>query len=274
METNTILESDVLDIIFDGRNKQYGAYQLRKSYNRRLGVALAVMFSICLLAVVGKVLAGNEKKNPAMIIAGPVIDLADYKEKKQEPIHVEPPKPKELPKVEIKQFTAPKLIDKDPETPPPANDDLDNTQIGTINQDGIKSSAVLAEPVEPKGTGENIQAPKVIDDIDKERYIVQVQAQFPGGADAWRKFLERNLKQDIATDNGAPTGDYQVVISFLVDRSGNVTEVKAENDPGYGVAAEAIRVIQRSGKWIPAIQNGRNVIYRQKQSIIFRVSEQ
>ena len=76
------------------------------------------------------------------------------------------------------------------------------------------------------------------------------------------------------TDNGAPTGNYTVIVSFLVDKRGAISEVKAENDPGYGTAAEAVRVIERGPAWTPAVQNGRNVIYRQKQAITFVISEQ
>jgi len=269
MESNTILDSDVLDIIFDGRNKQYGAYQLRKSYNRRLGIALAVMFSVCLLAIVGKVLAGNDVKHKAKQPIMTEFTLDDVREK---PVVPPPPPPtQDPPKVEVIKDFPPVLVDE-PTPPLATQEEMNNAVLGSFDQHGLKGLDYVAPPVETITTGTKKE---LVHEEDYELGMpVQIQAQFPGGADAWRKFLERNLKQDIATDNGAPTGDYQVVISFLVDRSGNVTEVKAENDPGYGVAAEAIRVIQRSGKWTPAIQNGRNVIYRQRQAVIFRVTDQ
>jgi len=59
-----------------------------------------------------------------------------------------------------------------------------------------------------------------------------------------------------------------------VDKTGGISEVKAENDPGYGTKDEAVRVIKRGPNWKPAVQNGRNVIYRHKQSITFMVSEE
>ena len=74
-------------------------------------------------------------------------------------------------------------------------------------------------------------------------------------------------------ENGATSGKYTVIVSFVVDKEGTISDVQAENDPGYGTAAEAVRVIKKSNKWIPAIQNGRNVIYRQKQSIAFLVND-
>jgi len=82
------------------------------------------------------------------------------------------------------------------------------------------------------------------------------------------------LNSETAAENGAPAGRYTVTLSFIVDREGNISDIQTLNDPGYGTAAEAIKVIKKSKQWIPAIQNGRNVIYRQKQSITFVVTEE
>jgi len=108
---------------------------------------------------------------------------------------------------------------------------------------------------------------------EKVFYQVQQEAKFPGGPDAWRKYLEENLNTKILADKKAPPGNYTVVVTFLVNNEGNVSEVKALNDPGYDAAEEAVRVIANSGKWIPAAQNGKPVTYRQKQSITFRIDE-
>ncbi|MFX8523828.1 energy transducer TonB, partial [Acinetobacter baumannii] len=79
---------------------------------------------------------------------------------------------------------------------------------------------------------------------------------------AWAKYLERNLNRDLPVENGAPPGQYTVIVSFIVSKDGSISDVTAENDPGYGTKAEAIRVIAKGPKWKPAVQNGRNVIYR------------
>lgn len=273
METNNILNADVLDIIFDGRNKQYGAYQLRKNYNKRLAVAIAAMFGFTLLAIAGEALAGNDNNKP---IAPKVADGFVLVELKDKPITPPPPPPppplpQDPPKIEmIKDF--PPVIVKE-EVPPLATQaEMDSAVLGSINQHGLKNVDQVAPPVEAVSTG----APKelVHEESNDEGAIVQIQAQFPGGIAAWMKYLERNLRQDIPVDNGAPAGDYKVIVSFIVDKDGSISQVKAENDPGYGIAAEAVRVIQKSGKWTPAIQNGRNVTYRQQQPITFRASEQ
>jgi len=108
---------------------------------------------------------------------------------------------------------------------------------------------------------------------DKIITTVQIPAEFPGGKAAWQKYLERNLNRNIVVDKGGPPGKYTVVVSFIVDKSGNVSDVKAENDPGFGTKDEAVRIIVKGPKWKPAIQNGKNVIYRNKQSITFTVTE-
>ena len=102
---------------------------------------------------------------------------------------------------------------------------------------------------------------------------VQIPAEFPGGLLGWTKFLEQNLYRDVPIKNKAPVGKYTVVVSFIVDKNGFISDVQAENDPGYGTKEEAVRVIKNGPSWKAAIQNGRNVTYRHKQSITFVVSE-
>jgi len=100
---------------------------------------------------------------------------------------------------------------------------------------------------------------------------VQIPAEFPGGQSGWVRYLERTLNRDLPVENGAPFGKYTVFVSFIVDKEGNVSNVKADNNPGYGTKEEAERVISRGPKWKPAQQNGRNVLYRHFLSIDFKV---
>lgn len=275
MEANKILNADVLDIIFENRNKEYGAYELRKSYKKRLVTSIIAMAAVCLLLFVAGLLANSKKKAKTEIIVQDVSleDVKKQEEKKPEPPPPPPPK-QEPPKVEITKFTPPKIVkDEEVKEPPPEQDKLEDTKIGTINQEGIKDPNTIAPPVEEKGTGV-VEPPKPTEDYDKEFKTVQIMAKFPGGDAEWRKYLERNLNRDLPVENGAPPGNYTVVVSFLVDKDGHISEVKAENNPGYGTSDEAVRVIKKGPSWIPAVQNGRNVIYRQKQSITFQVAEE
>lgn len=276
MDVNKILTADILDIIFEGRNKEYGAYELRKTYNKRLITAVISMLAICLLVFLSTILAKvvAPKKQTQILVQD--VQLADVKQEEKKPEPPPPPPPKqEPPKVEITKFTPPKIV-KDEEVKedekPPETEELEDTKIGTINQEGEKTD-VVAPPVE-QSTGV-VEAPKAQEeDYDKEFKTVQIEAKFPGGTSAWQKYLERNLNSNTPVDNGAPPGNYTVIVSFLVDKNGNISEVQSLNDPGYGTSEEAVRVIKRGPAWTPAVQNGRNVIYRQKQSITFQVSEE
>ncbi len=275
MDINKILSADILDILFDGRNKQYGAYDLRKTYSKRITFALVGTMVICLLLVVGSIIANSTKKSKAEIFIAEV-NLENVKEeKKPEPPPPPPPPKQEPPKVEMAKFTPPKIV-KDEEVKPDEEikevEKLEDTKIGTINQEGAKDDGIVAPPVE-KGSGV-VEAPKQEEDYDKVFTVVQIAAEFPGGLPAWTKYLERNLNRDLPVENGAPPGKYTVVVSFIVSKTGDISDVTAENDPGYGTKAEAIRVITKGPKWKPAVQNGRNVIYRHKQSITFQVSEE
>lgn len=100
---------------------------------------------------------------------------------------------------------------------------------------------------------------------------VETEAAYPGGNDAWVKFLTKNLDTDIAAKNGAPAGYYSVIIKFVVSRTGELTTITSETKTGYGTEAEVIRVIEKSGKWQPALQNGRTVNAYRRQPVTFAV---
>ncbi|NCI47441.1 energy transducer TonB [Sediminibacterium soli] len=276
MDINKIATADILDILFDGRNKEYGAYQLRKTYNRRIRNALIGTFVICALLLALSIIA-NKSSGPKTEIVVQDVNLEAMKkeEKRPEPPPPPPPPKQEPPKVEITKFTPPKIV-KDEEVKPEEEikevEKLEDTKIGTINQEGVKDEGIVAPPVE-KPTGV-VEAPKVEEDYDKVFTVVQIPAEFPGGLSGWTKYLERTLNRDLPVENGAPPGKYTVIVSFIVAKDGAISDVVAENDPGYGTKGEAVRVIQKGPKWKPAVQNGRNVIYRHKQSITFMVSEE
>jgi len=86
--------------------------------------------------------------------------------------------------------------------------------------------------------------------------------------------LERNLNANIPVDNGAPVGRYSVVVQFVVDKEGNVSDIQALTNHGYGLEEEAIRVIKKAPKWEPAIQNGIKVKAYRRQVITFDVNEE
>lgn len=273
MDVNKIMNADFLDILFDGRNKEYGAYELRRSYNKRLTVAISAMLLIALLIFVGSVISKEAAKNKKAEVVVQDVQLEDVKEKQNEPPPPPPPpKMPEPPKVEVAKFTPPKIV-KDEEVKedekPPEVEKIEEAKIGTINQEGAKDEGFVAPPVESRGTGEVVAPKKVEEDYDKVFTKVENPAEFPGGPDAWRRFLERNLQYPEGAQENGTQG--VVKVQFIVDKTGAISEVTALNDPGDGLADEAVRIIKKGPKWVPAEQNGRKVIYRHIQAITFRL---
>jgi protein TonB len=101
---------------------------------------------------------------------------------------------------------------------------------------------------------------------------VDIQATFPGGEVAWRKFLERHLWAEVAVQNRAPVGIYTVWVQFMVDTNGNVSNIRALTKNGYGMEEEVIRIMKKSPQWTPASQNGKLVTAYRKQPVTFSVS--
>jgi len=272
MEANKILSADILDLVFEGRNKDYGAYELRKTYNRRITKALIITASVALIALLGSLLASAMKEKDDKKIKLNEMTIQDVKqEEKKEAIPPPPPPPKqEPPKVEMKQFTPPVIKkDEDVEKPPPPQEELKEVKIADINQEGIKDDNI-ATPVQID-EGKQIVEEKKEEDENKIFDKVEIEASFPGGDSKWRQYLERNANGQVATDNGAPEGTYTTVVQFVVDKEGNISDVKSLTNHGYGMEDEAMRVIKKGPKWSPAIQNGRQVKAYRKQPITFQV---
>ncbi len=275
MEANKILSTDILDLIFEGKNKAYGAYELRKSYNKRITTALIVTFGALLLLVGATLLASSLEDNDKAKLDVKEVVLEDIKQEEEKKVEPPPPPPKqEPPKVEMTKFTPPKIVEDEEvkkEDIPPEVEKLEDTKIDVVSQEGIKDEG-LAAPVVDEGK-QVVEAPKV-EDENKIFEKVEVEAEFPGGHSAWTRYLQRTLNANAPIDGGAPEGSFTVVVQFIVDKGGNISDVKGLTKHGFGMEEEAVRVIKRGPKWTPAIQNGRNVNAYRKQPITFVVQSQ
>jgi protein TonB len=211
------------------------------------------------------------------------LEQIQQEEKKIEPPPPPPPKPPEPPKVEMAKFTPPKVV-KDEEVKeeekPPEVEKLEDTKIGTINQEGQKDEGIVAPPVEDKGGV--VEAPKV-EDEDRVFQKVEIDAEFPGGTGAWTKYVSREIERnsdEIMEDGKSGT----VVVLFIVDKEGAVSEVRALPcgeagvpncvGPGSKLAEVAVAAIKKGPKWKPAIQNGKSVKAYRRQPVTYRIEEQ
>jgi len=105
-------------------------------------------------------------------------------------------------------------------------------------------------------------------------FVVEKGAQFPGGMEGWKMYLERNLNANVASNDRAPLGVYTVKVQFIIDKNGYVSNVKAISVPTLcpSCGGESERIISRGPRWSPAIQNGKPVIYQALQYVSFQVA--
>ncbi len=273
MEINKILSADFLDILFEGRNKEYGAYELRKNYQRRLTRSLLITAGAALLIFVVVIVSRTVGESNKSKVKVQDVTLADIKQEEQQKIEPPPPPPpkQEPPKIEIQKFTPPKIVEDEKfEEKNEVKEQEVITNVGKIDQEGIKDPEVVNPPkveVEQKV----VEAPK--EDENQVFTKVEVEAQFPGGEAKWNQFVQREVEKNIdelTEDGQAGTCEVQ----FIVDKEGNVSNVEALTLKGSVLARVATDAIKRGPKWIPAIQNGRQVKAYRRQKIRFALPDE
>lgn len=271
MNSQQLLSAEILDIIFEGRNKEYGAYELRKHYNRRMFYAISGMMLFIGLLLTGYFVSGRNTGKPNIQPITTVIDLIkDPVIEPEKPLPLPPPPPTPPQEVNSRIYTAPLIVDEVPENErPPEMDELDNAVISTENNYSDVYSDIVAPPIEAVGNG-IIEAPLVPENENKVWTKVEIESEFPGGLASWKRFLLKTLNYPEDAIEEVVSGT--VVVKFIVDQEGNVSEVEAISGPDL-LKAEAIRVIKKSGKWTAAIQNGRKVKSYKFQPLTFRLDQ-
>jgi periplasmic protein TonB len=252
MNSNKILSSDVLDILFDKRNKNYGAYILRKFYPNRVKTSLLIMLGMSALFSAFTLLP--EKKNGSEVyydsdslVVKQIIEIP--KEIEQPKAAQKTPKPEQL-------FISRIVPVKDNESTPTLNDisDLaigDHTEI--IGNPGGTDDVPF---IEITGTGDapptTVPSPAV--DMNEPVDNPDVQASYPGGNLELRRFLEKNLQAPEENSEAV-----QVKVRFLVGFDGNLESFDIVQDGGIDFNKEVIRVLKKMPKWNPGKKGGRNV---------------
>lgn len=277
MEANKVLNASLLDIIFDGRNKEYGAYELRKTYNKRLieSIIGVIIATLLVWVIVFLPKQSNEVNNQALVIKDVQLEEITAEKKIESPPPPPPPKSPDPPKVEMAKFTPPKIVKDDEvkaEEKPPEMEKLEDTKIGTMNQEGVKDEGIVYPVAASDGGKGIVEVPKAkpAEDYEKTFLKVEIESEYPGGAAAWKRYLNKNFHYP----QDGLTNEIQgiVIVQFIVDKEGNVSDVQAVSGPEEGgLREEAIRVIRKSGTWIPAVQNGRKVKSYKKQPVIFKL---
>ena len=271
-----LIDNGWVDLVFEGKNQAYGAYQLRKDTGKRNLKALITMFLIfaaIAAIVIAKVSIDNyiASRNAAIETDVELQSLAEKQEakaeKKDEP---------EVEKIEIERvkssvaFTVPE-IKKDDEVKEEqeikSQDELQetNTAIGAFNVEGndetggevLKAKEVIAEPEPPK-----VEETKVFD-------VVEEMPQFPGGQAALLEYLAKNIKYPVVAEENGVQG--RVIVTFVVERDGSITDVRVVKSVDPSLDKEAARVVKSMPKWQPGKQNGSAVRVKYTVPVTFRL---
>jgi protein TonB len=258
MNSKDILKADMLDILFDNRNKQYGAYTLRKYYNNRLVISLAIALSLVFLLFLLASNIDHEVKVDPVQYQSTVVKLTDVLEPKPKPQIIEPQEAK--PQIKVAQQ---KFIDRITIVENPVKPDVPviglTTNISDHNEVGPDPG--LVPSVKLPSTGNNT----IIETVTFAAPI-QREPEFPGGMKAWIDFLNRNLTVPSELEAGEKK---TVMIRFQVSAEGVVTGFEVLQSGGKIYDNEVIRVLKRMPKWKPAIQNNLPVARAFTQPVTF-----
>ena len=271
-----LISSDWVDLVFEGRNKAYGAYRLRKSTTKRNILAMVAVVILLVVAFIILTVKNFVDEQRAKVAMTQVAELTNYDqpkkkaEVKQKKVEVEPERVVERVKSSIK-FTAP-VIKKDEEVKPDeelkTQDELMSTKtaIGTFDVKGnddangeiLKAKEVIAEPEPPKHEEEN----KVFD-------IVEQQPLFPGGPAALMKYLSEKTKYPVVAQENGVQG--RVTVQFVVEKDGSISDVHVLRGVDPSLDKEAVRVVKSMPRWTPGKQNGITVRVNYRVPVLFRL---
>ncbi len=270
-----LIENGWVDLVFEGKNQAYGAYQLRKQTGARNIKALLVMFAMALaiaaIVAIKGVVENAMQSNVAMETDVELSKLAEKKEAKVEK-REEPKVDKiEVEKVKSSVKFVPPVIKKDDEVKPEdelkSQEELSktNTAIGAFDVKGndeaagevLKAKEVIAQPEPPKE-----EETKVFD-------VVEQMPSFPGGPSALMQYLSSNIKYPVVAEENGDQG--RVIVTFVVEKDGSITDVRVVKGVDPSLDKEAQRVVKGMPKWIPGKQNGSAVSVKYTVPVTFRL---
>ncbi len=271
-----LISNEWTDLVFEGRNQAYGAYKLRKGTAKRNVWALIIVGLAAALLYLGlqlqKMAEANKKveNTQAVELAKLNTEKKEAKVEKKEIIKQEPEKVVEQVKSSVK-FTAP-IIKKDSEVKEEDEIKLDEVQksdkaVGAFTVEGndevggavLKAKEDIAAPEPPKHV---VEETKIFT-------VVEQMPMFPGGDGALMGYLRDKIHYPtVAAENGVQG---RVVVGFVVERDGSITDVNILRGVDPSLDREAMRVVKSMPKWTPGKQNGSAVRVKYQVPVSFRL---
>jgi periplasmic protein TonB len=252
------------EIVFEHRNKEYGAYFIRKIYSKNVMLSWIIMMVLTGLIIAGPTIAEFFKSN------GPKEDLSKLKQTvvtldQPPPIMPNQPPPPRLeipPPVKTLKYVAPKVTTKEVvEEEVPTIEEIKKTEISTETTEGPET-VVFEEPVK-----------EVVDNGNDDQIytVVEQQPEFPGGTEAMMKFIQRNMKYPPSARRMGTEG--RVFIGFVVNNDGKIQDIQTVKGISTDCDNEAKRVVAMMPNWKPGKQNGRAVRVRFVLPVNFKLAE-
>lgn len=267
-----LFKSDWVDTIFEGRNQEYGAYVLRKENGRVMLLALLIGAAIFSLAISGpviaKMIANSKDEAPTDTTIDTKVVMMDIIEPAKP---IEPPIEKPIVQKETKtiqevvKHVPPVIVDKETvQQEVTTVDELKDKIAGSKNVEAdLDAGEVVIEGAHSTITNDA----EVVENPNQIYEAVEVSPSYPGGLNAFRTFVGRNYSLNVDRDLKG-----KVLVQFVVEKDGSLTDIKVIRDIGHGSGAEAVRVLKRAQKWNPGIQNGRAVRVRYTLPIDINIS--
>lgn len=243
------------EVVFANRNKDYGAYDLRKNYNRYYSIALLITIGILVVGFgVPKIISAFKKQMETVEnVDIQLTDLEPPPVDKNEPEPPPPPPPPPPPAQEMVKFIPPVVVDEPIVEEVVTQEELKETEAGEKTQEGTGDDVVI---IPEEGTGDQvIEGPKEVAPF----ISVEQMPEFKGGEAAMMKFIAENLEYPQAAKDASIEG--RVHLKFTVTADGSIKDIVVLNKDklGYGCEEAAIAVIRKMPKWTPGRQNGQPV---------------
>lgn len=269
MTSQQILQSDVLDILFEGRNKSYGAYSLRKNYPKQLLKAIGITLSL-----VSILLLFSGSSTPARVAPekedsfklSPVVLPAPMKPEPVRPV-VKQPTAASRP-VQTEVLLENMRTVEQTRTAIVTQDDLLTATVGSTQVAGPVSTGIPVPPDPGVGNGTSGGSKP---NVTEEPPLPSRAPQFPGGTQAWLNFLGRHLRPPHDMEPGEKRS---CQIQFSVDEEGSITNFQVVQSGGEAFDNEVIRVLKKMPRWLPAIQNGKATAVSFTQPVTFIAQEE
>ncbi|OAQ42228.1 hypothetical protein A5893_03700 [Pedobacter psychrophilus] len=266
-----------LDLVFENRNQSYGAYVLRKESGNYLLKALLIAVSLLILAFISSAFTDKPTVNTNPPISGPLkpeiikeVELIKdpvLKKEAAKKVETTSQKVEDVKTINysgnIVPIDQPKI-----DLQLPSEKDLKNIIIGSTEKEGkLSTDGINSTEGTSNGGTETGETNNGVEIFNAN--LVERMPEFPGGMAAWGKFLNKNLNYPSIAKDANVMG--RVIVSFVVEKNGEITDVKILRGIGAGCDEEAIRVIKKSPLWKAGIQNGRAVRVSYVMPIVFRL---